>query len=87
VIDPDETLLIGFDVAGHEQGKIGKCESMMLIVICQKCQHRVLVLNLGIKYRLVPLNHPLKATSPIDNMSEFPGANAGLHAAPLVVSQ
>src|ERR1700674_878314 len=43
----------------------------MLIVIRQKRQRRVLILTLGAKYNLVPLQHLFETARVVDDVNEF----------------
>src|SRR5258705_5957542 len=43
----------------------------MLIVISQKRQRRVLILNLGAKYNPVPLQHLFETARVVDDVNEF----------------
>ena len=40
-------------------------------------EDQILVLDFGVKYELVPCQHFVKAASPVYNVNEFLGSNAG----------
>jgi hypothetical protein len=54
MVDTDDAQLIGLAALGLQQCHVGKGEPVVLTVIGQKRQRRVLVLSPGIEYGLIP---------------------------------
>jgi hypothetical protein len=49
---------------------------MVFAIVGQKCQHRVLVLDLSIEHGFIPMHHLLETASAVNNVSELCRANA-----------
>jgi len=63
--------------ARHEDVEVGEREAVVLVVVSQEREGRVLVLHLGVEHRLVPAHHLLEAARAVDDVDELGGADAG----------
>jgi hypothetical protein len=57
--------------------EVDEREPVVLVVVGQERERRVLVLDLGVEDRLVPAHHGLEAARAVDDMNELGGTNAG----------
>jgi len=51
-------------------------DPMVLVVIGEEGEHRVLIAHLGVEHRLIPLDHLLEAAGAVNHMDEPGGAYA-----------
>lgn len=71
VVNPDSALPVRFSSIRLEQLQIGERKAMVLIVVRQKRESRVLKLDLGTKDGLIPLQHFVKTARAVDHVREF----------------
>jgi hypothetical protein len=71
VVDTYSSPVIRTAAARIDQIHVHEGEPMVLVVIREERDCRVLVLDLGPEHRLVPGEHLLEATSAVDDMHEL----------------
>jgi hypothetical protein len=77
MIDTNEARLLDVGAIGLQHRQVGKREPVVFVVIGEECQCGVLMLDLGVKHNLIPIQHLLEAASPINDVYESLGTNTG----------
>jgi hypothetical protein len=73
MVDTYQALYVGFRAVRLQHRQVGEREPVVFVIIGQKSQCRILMLDPGIEYHPIPLEHLLEAAGPIDNMNELSG--------------
>jgi len=68
MIDAQLSRRLGFSPVWIQHGHVRESEAMMLVIIGEKSERRVLILNLRFKDSLVPLQHFLITSGHINNV-------------------
>ena len=71
MIDPDLTAIVSGSAPRFQDIEIGEREPMVLVVVSQKCESRVLVNDLRFEDIAVPCEHLIEAARLVDDMGEF----------------
>jgi hypothetical protein len=83
MVDTDQALSLGLSAVGLNHIKVDQREPVVLIVVGQESQYGVLVLDLGVKYELIPRHHLIKAVSPVYDVNKFLRADTCHDCSPL----
>src|SRR5262245_11902515 len=76
MLDADQTTAISLSSLRLQDIQIQESEAMVLPVVGQEGERRILILNLGVKHYLVPAYHLLEATGAVNDVNEFHRTNA-----------
>jgi hypothetical protein len=71
MVDPDQAPPVPFRAFRLQDVQVGKRKTVMFVIVSQKSERWILVLDLGVKHGLVPPHHLLKATRSVDDMNEL----------------
>jgi len=71
VIDPDEAVPFVVRAVRVQRVQVGQGESMMFVVVAQEGERRVLVVDPGIEHLLIPRQHLVETTGPVDDVREL----------------
>jgi hypothetical protein len=75
VINSDRTLAVRFVTVWLKQRHVGKCKSMVFVIIGQESQTCALVLDLGTENGLVPIQHLFETACAVNDVSELCRSN------------
>ena len=76
MVDADQAAPVALARRRPDRGHVDQRHPVMLVVIGQEGEHRVLVLDLAVEHGLVPGDHLVEAARAIDHMDEARRADA-----------